>query len=85
MNEAFRILGSDDVMNLFGASNAWDVLEDVMHRYLGESQVAASQRNRMAETGRNILYWLGLPYIRNTSRSGSRPLSSRLATTRKSG
>ena len=70
LNEAFKILGSDDVMNLFGASNAWDVLEEVMHRYLGESQVAASQRNRMGETGRNILHWLALPYIRNTSHSG---------------
>ena len=30
LNEAFQILGSDDVMNLFGASNAWDVLEEVM-------------------------------------------------------
>jgi hypothetical protein len=69
LNEAFRILGSDDVMNLFGASNAWDVLEEVLHRYHGESHVAASQRNRMAETGRNILYWLGQPYIRNTARS----------------
>jgi hypothetical protein len=69
LEEAFRILGSDDVMNLFGASNAWDVLEEVLHRYHGESHVAASQRNRMAETGRNILYWLGQPYIRNTARS----------------
>ena len=63
------ILGSEDVMNLFGASNAWDALEEIAHRYLNEPQIAASQRNRMGETGRNILQWLAQGYIRDSVRS----------------
>ena len=56
-------------MNLFGASNAWDALEEIAHRYLNEPQIAASQRNRMGETGRNILQWLAQGYIRDSVRS----------------
>lgn len=69
LDEAFSILGSTDILNLFGADNAWDVLEEVMHRYLNRPQIAASQRNRMAETGRDILRWLAQSYIRSTSRT----------------
>src|SRR5215204_766514 len=69
LREAFAILGSEDVMNLFGASNAWDALEEIAHRYLNEPQIAASQRNRMGETGRNILQWLAQGYIRDSVRS----------------
>lgn len=68
LREAFAILGSEDVMNLFGASNAWDALEEIAHRYLNEPQIAASQRNRMGETGREILQWLAKGYIRETGR-----------------
>jgi hypothetical protein len=68
LDEAFRILGTDDVKNLFGADNAWDVLEEIMRRYFGQPQITASQRNRMAETGRDIIQWLAEPYILNTTR-----------------
>ena len=68
LDEAFRILGTDDIKNLFGADNAWDVMEEVMLRYFGQPQITASQRNRMAEAGRDILAWLAQPYILNTTR-----------------
>ena len=34
LEEAFKILDSDDVKRLFGADNAWDVVEEVLIRYL---------------------------------------------------
>src|SRR4051794_31801059 len=33
LEEAFRILNADDVKRLFGADNAWDVVEEVLIRY----------------------------------------------------
>jgi hypothetical protein len=69
LDEAFRILGAPDIRKLFGADNAWDVIEEVMRQYLGEPQIAASQRNRMAITGREILRWLAQPHILNSTRS----------------
>jgi hypothetical protein len=33
LEEAFKILDSDDVKRLFGADNAWDVVEEVLIRY----------------------------------------------------
>jgi hypothetical protein len=67
LQEAFDILGSHDVVNLFGADNAWDVLEEVMKRYLREIPVT-SQRSRMAVTGRDILRWLAEDYLLTTVR-----------------
>lgn len=67
LQEAFEILGSDDVINLFGADNAWDVLEEVQKRYLREMPIA-SQRSRMAITGREILRWLSEDYLLSTVR-----------------
>ena len=69
LDEAFRILGADDIKNVFGADTAWDVLEEVMRRYFGQPQITASQRNRMAEAGRDIIEWLAQSYILNTTRS----------------
>ncbi len=69
LDEAFRIMGTDDIKNLFGADNAWDVMEEVMRRYFGQPQITASQRNRMAEAGRDILDWLAQSYILNTTRA----------------
>jgi len=62
LNEAFAVLGAPDVINLFGADNAWDVLEEVLKRYLRETPVT-SQRSRMATTGRDILRWLAEDYL----------------------
>lgn len=68
LDEAFRILGAEDVRKLFGADNAWDVAEEVMLRYFNK-QVNASQRHRMATSGRAIIRWLAQKYILNSSRA----------------
>lgn len=68
LDEAFRILDTLDIRKLFGADNAWDVLEDVMHRYLHRPHIHASPRSRMAIAGRDVIRWLGQPHILNASR-----------------
>ncbi len=62
LRDAFEILNAPDIRHLFGADTGWDVLEEVLKRYLHERPVS-SQRNRMAVTGRDILRWLGEDYI----------------------
>jgi hypothetical protein len=69
LDEAFQILGSADIKKLFGADNAWDVIEEVSKRHLDQPYVNASQRSRMAIAGRNVLHWLAQPYILNSARS----------------
>jgi hypothetical protein len=68
LEEAFRILDSDDVKRLFGADNAWDVVEEVLIRYFNE-RLVTSPRQRMGVTGREILRWLAQDHILKTSRS----------------
>ena len=78
LEEAFKILESDDIKRLFGADNAWDVIEDVLRRYFKES-VNVSPRNRMAITGRDILRWLAQSYILNTTRAQFEALLQEIA------
>lgn len=68
LEEAFKILGASDVKKLFGADNAWDVVEEIMLRYFKED-VNASQRHRMAVAGRGTIRWLAQKYILNSSRA----------------
>ena len=68
LEEAFRILSSADVRSLFGADNAWDVVEEVLIRYFNE-RLVTSPRQRMAVTGREVLRWLAHPHILETSRA----------------
>src|SRR5499425_1094129 len=68
LEEAFRILNSEDIKRLFGADNAWDVVEEVLIRYFNE-RLVTSPRQRMAVAGREILRWLGQPHILQTTRS----------------
>ncbi|NMG10279.1 hypothetical protein [Brasilonema sp. UFV-L1] len=68
LDEAFRILGADDIKRLFGADNAWDVIEEVMLRYFTE-HIDASQRHRMAVNGREIIRWLAQKHVLNNSRA----------------
>jgi hypothetical protein len=68
LDDAFRILRSDDVRNLFGADTAWDVVEEVSERYF-HTHVNTSARQRMAVAGRDILRWLAQGTIRSTSRT----------------
>ena len=68
LDEAFRILGTDDIRRLFGADTAWDVIEEVLTRYYNES-IETSPRQRMAVAGREILSWIAQPYILETART----------------
>ncbi len=68
LDEAFRILNADDVRRLFGADNAWDVIEEVLTHYFNE-RLETSPRQRMAISGREILRWLAQPHLLQTTRS----------------
>jgi hypothetical protein len=68
LERAFQIMEAADVRNLFGASNGWDAFEEILTRYLHEPN-QASQRSRMATSGREILRWLAQPFVLNRDRS----------------
>ncbi|MGH2636292.1 MAG: hypothetical protein ACRDHU_09150 [Actinomycetota bacterium] len=68
LDEAFRILNADDVKRLFGADNAWDVVEEVLIRYFNE-RLVTSPRQRMGVAGREILRWLAQPHILQSTRA----------------
>jgi hypothetical protein len=68
LEEAFKILNSHDVKRIFGADNAWDVVEEVLIRYFNE-RLVTSPRQRMGVTGREVLRWLAQPHILQTTRS----------------
>jgi hypothetical protein len=68
LEEAFKILDAPDVKRLFGADNAWDVVEEVLVRYYKE-RLVTSPRQRMGVTGREVLRWLAQPHILTTTRS----------------
>lgn len=78
LDETFKILNADDVKNLFGSDNAWDVVEEVMRRYFKED-INASQRHRMAVTGRNILRWLAIKHVLKTSQTKFEALLQEIA------
>ena len=67
LEEAFRILNAEDVKRLFGADNAWDVVEEILSRYFNE-RLSTSQRQRMAVSGREIMRWLAQPHILQSTR-----------------
>ena len=48
LEEAFKILGADDVKNLFGTDNAWDTVEEILVRYYNETagHLAAAAHGR---------------------------------------
>src|SRR5580700_12208332 len=68
LEEAFKILNSADIKRLFGADNAWDVVEEVLIRYFNE-RLVTSPRQRMGVTGREVLRWLAQPHILQTTRA----------------
>lgn len=67
LEEAFKILGAEDVRNLFGTENAWDTVEEILVRYYNE-RLVTSPRQRMAVAGREVLRWLAQPHIMKTQR-----------------
>lgn len=66
LEHAFEILDSEDVRNLYGADDGWDVIEDIKRRELNEPS-RISQRSRMAQTGHDILDWIAGPDILTTN------------------
>ncbi len=68
LRSAFEILDAEDVKRQFGTDDAWDTLEEVLQRHLGEQPVA-SQRSRMGVAGRDVIQWLAQPFILATGRS----------------
>ncbi len=68
LEECFRILDADDVKKLFGAANAWDVVDEVLIRYF-DQRLQSSPRQRMGVTGREVLRWLSGHHILKTTRS----------------
>ncbi|GAA1955801.1 hypothetical protein GCM10009798_13800 [Nocardioides panacihumi] len=67
LEECFRILGADDVKDLFGAANAWDVVDEVLIRYF-DVRLQSSPRQRMAVNGREVLRWLAGDHVMETGR-----------------
>ena len=67
LEEAFKILGADDVKNLFGTDNAWDTVEEILVRYYNE-RLVTSPRQRMGVAGREILRWVAQPHIMKMQR-----------------
>lgn len=68
LDEAFRILNADDIRRLFGADNAWDVVEEVLIRYFNE-RLVTSPRQRMGVAGREVLRWLAQPHVLQSNRA----------------
>src|SRR6516162_9603431 len=68
LEESFKILNSPDIKRVFGADNAWDVVEEVLIRYFNE-RLVTSPRQRMGVAGREILRWLAQPHIMQTTRA----------------
>jgi hypothetical protein len=68
LDEAFRVLGADDIKRLYGAEGPWDVIEEILTRYYNESLIT-SPRQRMAVAGREILRWIAQSHILKTART----------------
>jgi hypothetical protein len=62
LDDTMAILRSDDVRNLFGADDEWDVAEEILTRYLGK-RPDISRRTRVASAGKEILRWVSQPFL----------------------
>jgi len=78
LEEAFKILNAEDVKNLFGVENGWDVVEEVLVRYFNE-RLVTSPRQRMAVAGREVLRWLAQPHIMKMQRGSFEALLLEIA------
>jgi hypothetical protein len=79
LEEAFRILGASDIRDLFGADNAWDVIEEVQRRYMNRIFIPSSERSRMAISGRRMISWLAKGHILNRNANGFEALLNLIA------
>lgn len=78
LEECFGILGAEDVKHLFGAANAWDVVDEVLIRYF-DVRLQSSPRQRMAVNGREVLRWLSGDHVMETGRGQFEALLMQIA------
>jgi hypothetical protein len=57
LKQLLDLFETPDIMKSFDANNKWDVIEQVLNRYLGGAR-ELSQRAKMAEAGRRVLLWI---------------------------
>ncbi|WP_027136247.1 hypothetical protein [Geminicoccus roseus] len=56
LRQLLELFDTPDVKKSFDANTKWDVVEQVLNRFLGGA-TELSQRAKMAETGRRVLLW----------------------------
>jgi hypothetical protein len=62
LKQLLELFEAPDIKKSFDANNKWDVLEQVLNRFLGGAR-ELSQRAKMAESGRRVLLWVaGNPF-----------------------
>jgi hypothetical protein len=57
LKQLLDLFETPDIKKSFDANNKWDVVEQVLNRYLGGAR-ELSQRTKMAESGRRVLLWV---------------------------
>jgi hypothetical protein len=57
LKQLLELFDAPDIKKSFDANNKWDVLEQVLNRYLGGAR-ELSNRAKMAEAGRRVLLWV---------------------------
>ena len=66
LDEAYRILGSDDIKRLFGADTAWDVIEIILAQYSRRAPGHLATAAHGRSTGRELFRWLAQPHVLQT-------------------
>ncbi|HEX9323161.1 MAG TPA: hypothetical protein VF913_13720 [Xanthobacteraceae bacterium] len=57
LKQLLELFETPDILKSFDANNKWDVIEQVLNRYLGGAR-ELSQQAKMAEAGRRVLLWV---------------------------
>jgi hypothetical protein len=57
LKQLLELFEAPDIKKSFDANNKWDVIEQVLNRFLGGAR-ELSQRAKMAESGRRVLVWV---------------------------
>ncbi|WP_305786601.1 hypothetical protein [Symbioplanes lichenis] len=68
LEEAMNLLAAPDIREQFGARTNWDVIEEVLTRYMREP-LTTSLRQRMAVSGREVLRWLADSHVLQNDRT----------------
>jgi len=57
LKQLLELFEAPDIKKSFDANNKWDVVEQVLNRFLGGAR-ELSQRAKMADSGRRVLFWV---------------------------